>query len=313
MIREIKELDTELGRRVKEIYDRGELVDDATIVELIESRLDRGDTIPGFILDGFPRNIAQAEALDELLARLGRDLDVVFELQIPDREVLIERIAKRAVEEGRTDDTPDAIRKRLEIYDRETAPLVEHYRATRGNVVGIHADRPVDEVFAEIREALEQVAPGDHPQVAAGDRADGARRRGRRRRRSRCSASTSRPGVTTAELDALAEEFIICAGRLPDLQGLPRLPGGDLPLAELDGRPRHPGLVRARRGRHPLRRRRRHARRLRRRLRVHVPGRRDLAGGRAAARGRPGGARRRDRAVPGRATASPTSRTRSSR
>jgi adenylate kinase len=158
MIREIKELDTELGRRVKEIYDRGELVDDATIIELIESRLDRGDTIPGFILDGFPRNIAQAEALDELLARLGRDLDVVFELQIPGREVLIERIAKRAAEEGRSDDTPDAIRKRLEIYDRETAPLVEHYRATRGNVVGIHADRPVDEVFSEIQATLEQAA-----------------------------------------------------------------------------------------------------------------------------------------------------------
>lgn len=155
MIREIKELDTPLGLRVKEIYDRGELVDDATIVELIESRLDRGDTIPGFILDGFPRNIAQAEALDELLHRLGRDLDVVFELQIPDREVLIERIAGRAVEEGRSDDTPDAIRKRLEIYDRETAPLVEHYRATRGNVVGLHADGSVDEVFAEIRSVLD--------------------------------------------------------------------------------------------------------------------------------------------------------------
>jgi adenylate kinase len=158
MIREIKELDTELGRRVKEIYDRGDLVDDATIVELIESRLDRGDTIPGFILDGFPRNTAQAEALDELLARLGRDLDVVFELQVGDRDMLLERLAKRAAEEGRTDDTPDAIRKRLEIYERETAPLVEYYRSTRGNVVGIHADRAIEDVFAEIRAALDQVA-----------------------------------------------------------------------------------------------------------------------------------------------------------
>jgi adenylate kinase len=157
MIREIKELDTELGRRVREIYDRGDLVDDATIVELIESRLDRGDTIPGFVLDGFPRNTAQAEALDELLARLGRDLDVVFELQVADREVLLERLAKRAAEEGRTDDTPEAIGKRLEIYDRETAPLVEYYRSTRGNVVGIHADRSIDDAFAEIRAALDQV------------------------------------------------------------------------------------------------------------------------------------------------------------
>ena len=158
MIREIKELDTELGRRVKKIYDRGDLVDDATIVELIESRLDRGDTIPGFILDGFPRNTPQAEALDELLTRLGRGLDVVFELQIGEREVLLERLARRAAEEGRTDDTPDAIRKRLEIYERETAPLVEYYRSTRGNVVGIHADRPIEDVFAEIRAALDQVA-----------------------------------------------------------------------------------------------------------------------------------------------------------
>jgi adenylate kinase len=157
MIREIKELDTELGRRVKAIYDRGDLVDDATIVDLIESRLDRGDTIPGFVLDGFPRNTTQAEALDALLVRLGRHLDVVFELQIADRDVLLARLEKRAVEEGRTDDTPEAIRKRLEIYDRETAPLVEYYRSTRGNVVGIHAANPVETVFAEIRAALDQV------------------------------------------------------------------------------------------------------------------------------------------------------------
>jgi adenylate kinase len=158
MIREMKELDTPLGRRVRDIYDRGELVDDATIVDLIESRLDRGDTVPGFILDGFPRNIAQAEALDALLSRLDRGIDVVFEFQVPDREVLLERLAKRAVEEGRTDDTPEAIRKRLEIYDRETAPLVEYYRAKQANVVGIHAERPIDDVFAEVRETLEQVA-----------------------------------------------------------------------------------------------------------------------------------------------------------
>ena len=158
MARELKELDSPLGREVKAIYDRGELLPDDLIVRMIRDRLDRGDTIPGFILDGFPRNLPQAEALDTLLAELGRGLDVVFELQIADREVLMERIAKRAVEEGRTDDTPDAIRKRLEIYDKNTAPLVEHYRATGTNVVGIHADQPVDDVFAEIRAALEQVA-----------------------------------------------------------------------------------------------------------------------------------------------------------
>ena len=157
MIREMKELDTPVGREVKAVYDAGRLVEDDLIVRMIRDRLDRGDTIPGFVLDGFPRNMAQAEALDELLQEHGRDIDVVFELQVP-RDVLLERIQKRAAEENRSDDTPDAIRQRLEIYARETAPLVEYYRTTRGNVVGIRGHRSIDEIFAEIRAALDQVA-----------------------------------------------------------------------------------------------------------------------------------------------------------
>jgi len=157
MIREMKELDTPVGREVKAVYDAGRLVQDDLIIRMIRDRLDRGDTIPGFILDGFPRNMAQAEALDQLLDDLGRDLDVVFELQVP-REVLLQRMQKRALEENRSDDTPEAIGQRLEIYERETAPLVEYYRTTRGNVVGIHADRTIDEIFAEIRATLDQVA-----------------------------------------------------------------------------------------------------------------------------------------------------------
>jgi adenylate kinase len=158
MIREMKELDTPVGREVKAVYDAGELVNDDLIIRMIRDRLDRGDTIPGFVLDGFPRNMAQAEALDALLRELDRDIDVVFEFQVADRETLIERMLKRAAEEDRSDDTPEAIRRRLEIYDKETEPLIEYYRSTRGNVVGIHADRSIDEVFSEIREALEQVA-----------------------------------------------------------------------------------------------------------------------------------------------------------
>jgi adenylate kinase len=157
MIREMKELDTPLGRELKAVYDAGELVDDDLMIRLIEGRLDRGDTLPGFVLDGFPRTMPQAEALDELLARLGRDLDVVFDFQVPDRKTVLERMVKRAAEEGRSDDTPEAIERRLALYDRETAPLVEYYRSTRSNVVGIHADRPVGDVFAEIRAALDQV------------------------------------------------------------------------------------------------------------------------------------------------------------
>jgi adenylate kinase len=158
MIREMKELDTPEGRELKAVYDAGELVNDDLMVRLIASRLDRGDTIPGFVLDGFPRTMPQAEALDELLRDLGRDLDVVFEFQVPDRDVLLQRLLKRAKEEDRSDDTPEAIRRRLELYEQETAPLTEYYRSTRGNVVGIHAERPVEQVFAEIRQALDQVA-----------------------------------------------------------------------------------------------------------------------------------------------------------
>jgi adenylate kinase len=158
MIREIKDLDTPEGRELKAVYDAGELVNDDLMIRLIGSRLDRGDTIPGFILDGFPRTMPQAEALDELLRDLGRDLDVVFEFQVPDRETLLQRMLKRAAEEDRSDDTPEAIRRRLELYEELTAPLTEYYRSTRGNVVGIHADRPIEQVFTEVRKALDQVA-----------------------------------------------------------------------------------------------------------------------------------------------------------
>ena len=99
----------------------------------------------------------QAEALDELLNEHDRPLDVVLAFQVPDREALLQRMLKRAAEEKRSDDTPEAIERRLELYERETAPLVEYYRTTRGNVVGVHADRTVDEVFQEIRQTLDQV------------------------------------------------------------------------------------------------------------------------------------------------------------
>ncbi len=158
MIREMKELNTPEGRELKAVYDAGELVNDDLMIRLIGSRLDRGDTIPGFVLDGFPRTMPQAEALDELLRDLGRDLDIVLEFQVPDRDVLLQRMLKRAAEESRSDDTPEVIQRRLELYEQETAPLTEYYRSTRSNVVGIHADRPVEQVFAEIREALDQVA-----------------------------------------------------------------------------------------------------------------------------------------------------------
>jgi adenylate kinase len=157
MIREMKELPTDIGRELKEVYDRGDLVSDDLMVRLIRDRLSRGDTLGGFVLDGFPRTMAQAEALDELLRELGRRLDVVFDFKVPDRDELLRRMLKRAAEEGRSDDTPDAIRRRLELYEQETAPLVDYYRSTQVNVVGIHADRSIDEVFHEIEQSLTSV------------------------------------------------------------------------------------------------------------------------------------------------------------
>jgi adenylate kinase len=147
---------TALGLEVKPIYDRGELVQDELIIDLIRERLEEPDAAEGFVLDGFPRTMRQADELDSMLREIGRELTVVFALQVSD-EICIERLLKRAREEQRTDDTPEAIRTRLELYHRETAPLIEHYR-TLGLLIPIRADGTPNEVFAEIQAALEQVA-----------------------------------------------------------------------------------------------------------------------------------------------------------
>jgi adenylate kinase len=146
---------TALGRRVKEVYDRGDLVSDDLMIELIRNRLEQPDTDQGFILDGFPRTTVQADALEQMLGELGRSFNAVFALQIADA-VAFERLRRRAEIEGRADDTDEAIRRRLDNYHRETEPLIEHYRI-RGNLVPIHAQRSENEVFAEIQNAIEQV------------------------------------------------------------------------------------------------------------------------------------------------------------
>ena len=145
---------TELGRRVKPILEAGDLVPDDLMIELIRGRVQSPETADGFILDGFPRTMAQADALDAMLSEIDRPLSVVLELQVPD-DVAIERLRKRAAEEGRSDDTPEAIANRIDLYHRETKPLVSHYRLA-GNLVGIHGDRSENEVFAEIQDAVDQ-------------------------------------------------------------------------------------------------------------------------------------------------------------
>jgi adenylate kinase len=156
MLRAAIEAGTPLGRQVAPILESGQLVPDELMIDLIRERLEEPDTAPGFILDGFPRTTPQADALDAMLREIGRELTIVFALQVSD-EICIERLLKRAREEGRPDDTPDAIRTRLELYHRETEPLIEHYRA-QGYLVTIHADGTPNQVFAEIQAGLEQLA-----------------------------------------------------------------------------------------------------------------------------------------------------------
>jgi adenylate kinase len=156
MLREAIANGTELGRQVEPILERGDLVPDHLMISLIRERLMRKDTGEGFVLDGFPRTMAQAEALDAMLREIGRELTIVFELQLSDDECLA-RLLRRAQLEGRTDDTPEVVRHRLKLYHQETEPLIEHYRAT-GNLVGIHAERSIPEVFSEIQAALDHLS-----------------------------------------------------------------------------------------------------------------------------------------------------------
>ncbi len=150
---------TELGRRVEPILAAGELVPDELTVALIRERLSEPDAAHGFVLDGFPRTLEQADALDAMLAEIGRTLDAVLFFDIPD-DVALERLLGRAEDEGRDDDRPEVIERRLAIYHRDTEPVVERYRAT-GKLVPIHAARSIGEVAAEIAAALELLGEGE--------------------------------------------------------------------------------------------------------------------------------------------------------
>jgi adenylate kinase len=146
---------TELGKKVEPLLASGTLVPDDVTVALIRERLGEPDARGGFVLDGFPRNPAQADALDEMLAGIGRRLDAILFFDLPD-DVATERMLARAEEEGRPDDTPEVIAKRLATYHSETEPIVEHYRVT-GRLVPLHAERTINEVYAEIQEALSEL------------------------------------------------------------------------------------------------------------------------------------------------------------
>ena len=144
-----------LGLEAKEVMARGELVSDAILLGMLEDRVSRPDTANGFILDGYPRNLAQADALDVLLKRIGQPMDAAVQLDVA-TELLVERIAGRAAAEGRADDSPESVRTRLKVYDSQTAPVIEFYR-THGQLTVVDGVGTLDEVFTRIIEAIAPV------------------------------------------------------------------------------------------------------------------------------------------------------------
>ena len=141
-----------LGMQAKEVMARGELVSDAILLGMLEDRFSRDDTRAGFILDGYPRNQAQADALGKLLDKLGQKFDAAVQLDVP-TDLLVERIAGRAAAEGRADDNPESVRKRLQVYTDQTAPVIEYYRQ-HGELTAVNGVGSLDEVFNRIVEAI---------------------------------------------------------------------------------------------------------------------------------------------------------------
>ena len=143
---------SELGERVKSILDSGALVSDEIVIELIDDKLTQHVGAPGFIYDGFPRTVGQAEALDALLERRGTAVDRVIRLVV-DEDALIERVTKRFEEQGRKDDNPETFKTRLEKYNADTAPLIPIY-AEQGKLKEVDGMGSIDAVSEAIDSAL---------------------------------------------------------------------------------------------------------------------------------------------------------------
>jgi adenylate kinase len=143
-----------LGREVDAILARGDLVSDQIVIGIIEERLKRLDCAKGAVFDGFPRTIAQAEALDRMLPGLGRQIDLVIELKVRD-EILIERVKQRIAQgHSRPDDNPETLRNRLSVYYRSTAPLIDFYRL-QGKVVSLDGMEPMATVTKQIADVID--------------------------------------------------------------------------------------------------------------------------------------------------------------
>ncbi len=157
LLRAAVESGTVLGRKAKEVMDRGELVSDDIMLGLIEERFGSPDAEGGFILDGYPRNLSQAGALDELLVRIGKPLDMAIQIDV-DAEMVIQRIARRAKEEGRSDDSEETVRNRMRVYEEQTAPVVGHY-ADKGLLTRVLGEGTIDEVNQRIMSVVQTESP----------------------------------------------------------------------------------------------------------------------------------------------------------
>jgi adenylate kinase len=158
MLRAAVAAQTPIGLKAKAIMDAGQLVSDDVVIGIIDQRIDAADCAKGFILDGFPRTVAQAEALRDLLTRKGLKLDAVVELVV-DENALVDRMRKRVADaiaaggQARADDNPESFKTRLEAYRAQTAPVSDHY-ASRGDLRRIDGMAPIDEVTAALNRAL---------------------------------------------------------------------------------------------------------------------------------------------------------------
>jgi adenylate kinase len=186
MLRTAVAAGTPVGLRAKSTMERGELVPDDVVVAIIADRIGKPDARQGFVLDGFPRTVPQAEALDRLLAERGLKLDAVMELKV-DEGILLQRIEKRAAEmtargeKIRSDDNPEVLRERLSAYRKQTAPLVDYY-ASKGMLKSVDGMAAIDDVTAAIAGHLEPLSPR---------RAKVARRKAKARKPARRAAAKS--------------------------------------------------------------------------------------------------------------------------
>ena len=149
--------ETELGVRAKQYMDQGDLVPDQVVIDMDEERISRDDDADGFLLDGYPRTVAQAEALDATLAADGKAIDAVIGLIVDDDE-LVSRLLRRAEEQGRSDDTREVIENRLAVYRNQTEPLVGFYR-DRGLLREVDGRGSIPEIRERILDAVQDEEP----------------------------------------------------------------------------------------------------------------------------------------------------------